>query len=214
VTTNLPEGRRGQAVALGFLAAVLGLFWMAVASPLLDWYAARAEHLAERRAVLAHMVGVAAVLPSLRQAAGAAAAGGPPPAALLEGANDAIAGAALQGMVQDMAATAGASLASTEVLPGEQQGAFRRIGLRVNLSGTWTVLVAMLQAVEGSQARLLVDDLQLHATARNRPGEPGAGPASIEASFVVLGFRPGHESAPPGGDTRPDLRADAGARRR
>ena len=211
---NLPEGRRGQVVALGLVAAVFGLLWVALVSPLLGWYAARAEHLAERRAVLTHMAGVAASLPSLRQAAGAAGAGRPLPATLLAGASDAMAGAALQGMVQDMAATAGANLASTEVLPGQQEGAFRRIGLRVTLSGNWAVLVAMLRAVEGSGFRLLVDDLQLHATARERSGGPQAAPASIEASFVVLGFRPGRESAPTSGDARPDLRADAGARGR
>jgi general secretion pathway protein M len=207
VTTNLPEGRRGQAVALGLLIAAFGLFWAVLAAPLLGWYGARSDRLAERHIVLAHMARVSAALPSLRQAMAAVNASGPPSAALLEGNNDAIAGAALQGMVQDMATTAGATLASTEALPGEKQGKFRRIGLRVALSGTWPVLVAMLQAVEGSRVRLMVDDLQLHATVHASPAASKASSASIEASFVVLGFRPGQK-------VRPDLRADAGAQDR
>jgi general secretion pathway protein M len=211
---SLPEGRRGQFVALGLLLAAIGLFWGAVAAPLLGWYDARAERLAERRVMLAHMTQVAASLPSLKRAVGATGAGGPPPTALLDGNSDAIAGAALQGMVQDMAKAAGATLASAETLPGEQQGGFRRIGLRVTLSGAWPVLVAMLQAVEGSQVRLLVDDLQLHVTAGGRPGGPKDAPALMQASFVVLGYRPGREAGVSNGDTRPDLRADAGTQGR
>jgi hypothetical protein len=104
-----------------------------------------------------------------------------------------------------MASTAGVTLTSAEALPGEQQGAFRRIGLRVTLRGDWPVLMGMLQAVEKSPLRLLVDELQLHATAQPQH----SGPNQIEASFVVLGFRPGRESPPSG--AAGDLRADAGA---
>ncbi len=207
MTPGLPDGRRGQAVALALLVAACGLVWAAVASPLLGWYGARAQHLAEQRMMLAHMARTAASLPALRRAAGSATTGGPPAAALLAGQTDAIAGATLQGMVQDMATAAGATLTSTEALPGAQQGAFRRIGLRVSLGGDWPVLVALLQAVESNPVHLLVDDLQLHAAARNQPGNSHLGPASIEASFVVLGFRPGHEAPP-------DLRADAAAQSR
>jgi general secretion pathway protein M len=200
--SRMPEGRRGRWLAAALLALTLGLFWLAVAAPLLDWHAARAERLAERRLMLAHMAQVAATLPALRQVSGKAGSAAPPPTALLGGETDAIAGATLQSAVQDMAASAGATLASAEALPGEQQGAFRRIGLRVTLRGDWPVLMGMLQAVDESPLRLLVDDLQLHATAQPQP----AGPQSLETSLVVLGYRPGRENG-----TRGDLRADAGS---
>jgi general secretion pathway protein M len=200
----MPEGRRGQIVAAGLLVAAIGLVWLVVAAPLLDWYDARAERLVDRKLMLTRMTQIAAGLPALRQQSGKASSGAPPATALLGGDTDAVAGAALQGVVQDIATAAGATLASAEALPGEQQGAFRRIGLRVTLHSDWTVLMAMLQAVDESQLRLLVDDVQLHSTAQPQR----TGPSVIEASFVVLGFRPGRESR---SSAPNDLRADAGS---
>jgi hypothetical protein len=190
---RLPEGRRGQVLALTLAAAALGMLWMAVASPLLDWYAVRRSQLAERRLVLAHMTQIVDVLPALRREAGRQASIAPPATALLGGNTDAIAGAALQGTVQDTVTAAGAALASFEVLPGEQQGGFRRIGLRVAVHGTWPELVAILRAMEESPLRLLVDDLELHATTQAAK----TGEAPIAATFVVRGFRSGSETQPP-----------------
>lgn len=190
---RLPEGRRGQFLALALAVIALGVLWIVVASPLLDWYAARADQLAERRLVLAHMTQIVDALPALRREAGKQASTAPPATALLSGNTDAIAGAALQGAVQDMVTAAGATLASFEALPGEQQGSFRRIGLRVAVHGNWQELVAILQAMEESPLRLLVDDLELHATAQVET----TGTAPIAASFVVRGFRPGMETQPP-----------------
>jgi general secretion pathway protein M len=170
------------------------VLWTAVATPLLDWHAERAQRLAQRTLMLAHMEEIVATLPALRQEAGKAGSNAPPATALLNGATDAIAGAMLQSVVQDMTAAAGATLASSEALPGEQQGGFRRIGLRVAVRGDWPELIALLRAVNESPLRLLVANLQLHATSQQQQ----TGPAPIEASFVVQGFRPGTEGKPAG----------------
>jgi general secretion pathway protein M len=191
---HLPEGRRGQVVALALLAVVLAVLWTAVAAPLLGWHAERAERLAQRRLMLAHMEQIDAALPALRREAAKSGSNAPPTTALLNGATDAIAGAALQSVVQDMTAAAGATLTSSEALPGEQQGGFRRIGLRVAVRGDWPELIALLRAVDESSLRLLVANLELHATTQQQQ----AGPAPIEASFVVQGFRPGTENKPAG----------------
>lgn len=200
---GLPDGRRGQLVAAGLLVVTISLLWMAVVAPLLDWHDARGERLAQRRQMLAHMTQIAATLPALRQQARQIGSG-PTVTALLGGDTDAIAGAILQGAIQDMAAAGGATLASAEALPGEQQGAFRAVALRVTLRGDWSTVMAMLRAVDESPLRLLVDDLQLHATAQSQ--HAGTGP--LEASLTVLGFRPGRENPP--GRTQGDLRADTG----
>lgn len=201
--SGLPDGRRGQLVAAGLLVVMLSLLWLAAVGPLLDWHDARGEWLAQRREMLAHMTQIAATLPALRLQAGQTGSG-PPVTALLGGDTDAIAGATLQGAIQDMATSLGATLASAEALPGEQQGAFRGVALRVTLRGDWSTVMAMLRAIDESPLRLLVDDLQLHATAQPQH----AGPAPLEASLTVLGFRPGRGSQP--GGTQGDLRADTG----
>jgi general secretion pathway protein M len=188
----MPEGRRGQAVALALVAVVFGVLWTAVAAPLLAWHAEQTEQLAQRRLMLAHMEQIVATLPALRQEAGRAGSNAPPATALLGGATDAIAGATLQSAVQDMTTAAGATLTSSEALPGVQQGGFRRIALRVAVRGDWPELIALLRGVDESRLRLMVTNLELHATAQQQR----VGPAPIAASFVVQGFRPGTEGKP------------------
>lgn len=216
---ELPAGRRGQIVAVGLLLIALGLAWTLVASPLIGWYEVREERLAEQQALLAHMTRLVAELPALRRSAGGGGQANDVPAAtLLSGESDAIAGAALQGMVQDMARAAGVTLTSAEALPGEPRGAFRRIGLRIMLSADWPALIDLLKAVESSPMRLLVDDLQLHSTANTPAGAIRDAPR-IEASFVVLGFRAGGTDRPrtagptAHADLSPALQAEASAQR-
>ncbi len=76
------------------------------------------------------------------------------------------------------------------------------------------MLIALLQAVEGSQVRLLVDDLQLHATARGQAAPAGNAAPPIEASFVVLGFRPGRETTTQGSDGHAGQRVELSAQTR
>src|ERR1700693_3287618 len=99
ILNQLPEGRRGQVIALALLAVAFGVLWIVLAAPLLDWHAERAEHLTERRLRLVHMQQIAATLPTLRQEVGKAGSNAPPATALLQGATDAIGGATLQSVM-------------------------------------------------------------------------------------------------------------------
>lgn len=183
-------------MALALLAAVGALAWASVGSPLLAAYDERAERLDAREMLAARMAALAATLPALQRDAGTAPGGSTD---LLEGGTDAVAAAALQERVQDMAARSGARLSSLEVLPAQAKGAYREIGVRVALNAPWPVLVRLLQAVADGRPRMLVDDLQVHAAPVVAPvfaagsGAPGprlADPA-LDASLAVYAFRAG-----------------------
>lgn len=183
---DLPTGWVGRLLALGMTVAVLGALWVGAAVPLLDWYAERAVQLENRHAIARRMAALVEMLPELRQQAQTASASDKAGTEeMLEGASDAIAGAALQERLQEMAARAGAPLSSAEALPGEAAGAYRRIGVRVSVSAQWPALVRLLQAVAQASPRMLADDLQLRAS----PQIPRSGPRPIEANFTVLAFR-------------------------
>jgi general secretion pathway protein M len=185
VAMALPDGPRGRALALALTAIVLAAAWLAAGQPLLEAYADRADTL-ERRAALANrMAEVAASLPELRREAAARSTDTTPASATLEGASDALAGAALQSLVDAMSTAAGGHLTSTEALPAEQVGAYRRVALRVAVDAPWPVLARLIQAIERATPRMFVDDLQIHAqpiaeTAREPP---------LDISFTVLAFR-------------------------
>ncbi len=180
----LPTGRNGRVLAAGLAGLAVVLVWLAVVSPVLDWYASRAAQLASLRVRAAHEEAQISALPLLRREAETAAK--TPAHAVLAGKTDAIAGAALQEQVQSMASSANAQLSSAETLPAEQVGAYRRIGVRVELNAQLPVIVQLLKSVEEAEPTMLVDDLRLTATpvAANLP-------LPMDAAFTVYAFRVG-----------------------
>lgn len=190
----LPTGRAGRVLALALLLGVLALLWASAGSPLLAWYGDRAERLETREMLAGRMAALAATLPALEREAVAAPGGGPPD--LLDGGTDAVAAAALQERVQDLANRSGARLSSLEVLPAQQKGAYREIGVRVATNAPWPVLVRLLQAMAEGTPRMLVDDLQVRAAPVIISVAAGAGPPgarlaepALDASLAVYAFR-------------------------
>lgn len=167
---NLPEGRRGHILALGILLVAVLAVWIVVVSPLLAFHGARADRLAERRALASHMEQLAAQRPALDARAAALGRQGNAkvtPIAGIAGDSIPVATAALQSLVQDIAGGAGASLASVESLPGETTAAYRRVGVKLTLSASWPVLVRFLEAIEQSATPMAADDLQIRATTQS-----------------------------------------------
>ncbi len=197
LSAALPVGRKGRLLALALGCLALAVIWLALVMPLADLYAARAQRLAEQQLLADHMAALAAALPELqRQSAGA-----PQPAqgtaGLLEGASDAVAGAALQGRLREMVNAAGASLTSAEMLPPRTVAGLSRIGVRASVyAPDWPKLVGLLRAIREADPHLLIDDLTLHAmNARSRDVGP-----TLDATFSIYGFRAiGSGAASPAG---------------
>jgi general secretion pathway protein M len=168
--TSLPEGRRGRILALGILLIAILAAWIVVAAPLFAFYGARADRLAERRALASHMEQLVAQRPMLEARAATLGREGTAkvaPIAGVSGDSIPVATAALQSLVQDIASGAGASLASVESLPGETTATYRRVGVKLTLSASWPVLVRFLEALEQSATAMAADDLQIRATAQS-----------------------------------------------
>jgi general secretion pathway protein M len=184
-TLHLPDGRRGQVVALGVTAGLALLIWLAVVSPLIGWYQARDSALAQKRTLAAHMQAVEQQLPGLRRAVAQLGADDGTARMLLAGASDAIAGANLQSALQALAAQAGTSLDSIGMQPAKSLHALRLVTAQVTLTARWTMLIAFLRAVETAQPRMIVDSISL-----NTASIPGSGqPSTLQATLSVTGFR-------------------------
>ncbi|GAB0120255.1 type II secretion system protein GspM [Acidisoma sp. 7E03] len=184
---SLPEGRRGQWLALGITILAAGVLWLALAAPLLSWYAARQETLLRKQAVAARMAGLEHEVPALRRAVARLGAGDGTARLLLAGDSDAIAGANLQSALQALAARAGTSLDSIGMQPARAAQALRLITAQVSLTAPWPVLLAFLSAVETAEPRMIVDSINL-----NLASVPGSGaPRLLQADLSVTGFRAG-----------------------
>ncbi len=103
----------------------------------------------------------------------------------MAGNSDAVAGATLQTIVQDMATAAGAELSSMEMLPVEPRGAYRRLGLRVETAAPWPVLIELQHAIAQATPRMLIDDLRL----RTPTGASHTASTPVSATFTVIAFR-------------------------
>jgi hypothetical protein len=189
--TTLPTGRHGRILALTLLLAVLGAVYLLVISPLLGLYAERSAVLETRRMLLPRLHAAAEELPSQRARVEQLRAAAGSRKITLEGASDAIAAATLQSRIEELAASVGATIGSTESLPAEARSGYRRIGLRYVLSGSYETLVKFLAKLETATPPLVIDNLHIHGVLR-RPGAQAA--AGLDAGLDVYAYREGDKS--------------------
>ena len=179
-----PTGPRGRALAFGITLAMVALAWVLVAQPLIAWHADLGQAVENRGAVARRMEALAGSLPELRRRSEDAASRGPT-AALMEGSTDALAGAALQARLRDIAARVQLQFDSAEILAAEEAGGLRRIGVRISTIVPWPVLAGLLRELDAASPRLLVDDVQLQASVSLAGGVS----RPLTASFTVFAFR-------------------------
>src|SRR5437660_6962523 len=187
----MPTGRRGRLLALSLLLVALGSVYLLVVSPLLGLYAERAAVVENRSMLLPRLRGAADELPILRARVEQLRVAAGTRKITLEGASDAIAAAALQSRIEELAASVGATIGSTESLAPESRSGYRRIGLRYVLSGSYETLIQFLAKLEAATPPLVIDNLHIHGVLR-RPGAPAA--AGLDAGLDVYGFRDGDKS--------------------
>jgi general secretion pathway protein M len=169
----------------------LSAAYLLVVAPLGDLYAARQSTLENRRILLPRLRAAADELPALRARGLELRAAAGSRTVTLEGATDAVASANLQGRIAELASSVGAIIGSTESLPAEIRGGYRRIGLRYVLSAPYETLVKLLAKLEAASPPLVVDNLHIHGVLR-RPNAPAG--SGLDAGLDVYGFR-GNEGA-------------------
>lgn len=184
---TLPDGRRGQMLALVLTLVAAAVIWAATVAPLIGLYKSQADELAQQRVMAARMVALRQQIPALRQAVKAAGLQSADDQLLLPGGTDAIAGANLQSALQNLATQAGTSLDSAQLLPVQAAGNLRCIGMQVNVTASWPVLIALLQAIGTAQPRMIVGDFRVAVVSQGNVGQD----PPMQATFSVSGFRAG-----------------------
>jgi len=180
---DLPTGRRGRLLAVAILLLALALAWFGGVAHVFDWYNDRADQIAERGALAVRMEQRAAALPQLRALVSTLPPQIDPPA--LPGGSDAEAAAGLQETLQSLAASAGLTVGSTEILPAADDGTYRRVEVQVSLTSDYPSLIQFLRGIEASDTPLVVVGLDLDGPPR---GTPTANP-SIDSVITVAGWR-------------------------
>jgi len=189
---SLTTGYQGRLLALLLLLLALGVVYLVVAAPLLELYAGRAAVLENRRMLVPRLKAAADELPELRASVAELRATAGARKVTLEGSSDAIASANLQSHIEELAASVGVTIGSTESLPVEVRGGYRAIGLRYTLSGPYETLVKLLAKLEAATPPLVIENLHIHGVLR-RPGTPAA--SALDAGLDVFGLRNNDKTA-------------------
>jgi general secretion pathway protein M len=195
----LPTGVPGRCLAVALLLVALGIGYLVVAVPVLDLYDQREARLAQEHMLEPRLRAAADEVPALRARLSELQASASNRKITLEGSSDSIAAANLQSLIDELATSVGVTVASTEGLPPDNRGAYRRIGLRIAINGEYENLLALLAAIDKATPPLVIDNLQIHARLQaiamlRAPPAPGAAnapaaPARLDAGFEVFGFR-------------------------
>lgn len=168
--------------------------YLLIVAPVLDLYGSRQAMLEDRRMLAPRLQAAAAELPALRARLAELRTAATTTRFTLDGATDAIASANLQSRIEELAGTVGVTIGSTESLPAENRGGYRRIGLRLATNGSYETLLKLLAGIEKSNPPLVLSNLQLRAAMR--PNGDTANPR-LDAGFEVYGFR--NAETTPGG---------------
>jgi general secretion pathway protein M len=192
--TAMPTGRNDRISAFILMLIALASVYLIVLVSLMNLYAARQSVLENRRMLVPRLGAAAEELPALRARASELRTAAGARKVTLEGASDAIASANLQSRIEELAASVGPTISSTEGLPAEVRGGYRRIGLRYVLVGTYETLLRLLAKLEAVTPPLVIDNLHIQGGLRvdRRPGRqatPGAATPALNAGLDVYGFR-------------------------
>lgn len=107
----------------------------------------------------------------------------------LEGENQAVITAGLQGWLQEQAATAGAEINSVSNVRMDGENGITLLGLRANVSGTMDAVHAIVAAIEVSQPRLFIKEMDLQSNYQEAYGLDT--PPELSATILMLGAAEG-----------------------
>ncbi|HEX3864920.1 MAG TPA: type II secretion system protein GspM [Stellaceae bacterium] len=182
----------GKTLAVGILAALLGIVYLAVIGPLIgDRDADRASierldnALVRYRHVAQELAPLQAKLASLRQDAQAQTS-------LLHGANETLMAAQIQNRLKELVASAQGELNSSQILPAQADGHLRRIAVRGELSITLEGAQRVFRDIEQGEPLLFLDNVDLRSDEGSRRRRQRGAPTGIlQVRLDVYGFTQG-----------------------
>lgn len=182
---NLPQGQRGQIVALALLLIVLFLLFELAAKPLWGKYTALQNDIDEASFNLQRYQRIAADLPKLRQSQLQLQKDQPLQPFLLGGQNRALAAAELQRHLQKLAAEYGGRILSARALTPQEAGPLESIALNARLQTSVPGLQQLMHALENGQPIVRIEQISISVRASRRQEQIG----QLDVRLTISGLR-------------------------
>lgn len=159
--------------AIALLVAVIAVVYGVGVAPLLSAHGQADRAIAQANELMARYQRVAARRDALEARLEALRRDRSMVGIYLDGDTDALAAASLQEVVNATVEGSGGRLRSIQILPAKDDGKFRRISVRAQMSATIVQLARLLYAFEANKTYLFVDNLDVaNRRARRRRNQP------------------------------------------
>jgi len=183
------------ATAWGLMLGALLLLLLAVVLPWAQALVALDEDIAAKRDQLARFQRLGATLPALRAELDSVRVNEDFKAFYFSAPTSALAGAALQGRVQEIVNQAEGRLVSTQILPEGAQEEPARVRVRAQIQGSTETLLEVLYQIEQTRPFLFVEQIAIRSSARPplpqghpRRNLPGNASGELTVRIDLFGF--------------------------
>lgn len=181
-----------RALALAILFCLIAIFYLGVAQPLIDSYAAARGSVSELQDMLERYRRAArdlaprqAELAALKQHQSAQEG-------FLQGSNDTLLAVQIQNRIKALADANRAELRSSQVLPPQNEGKLRRISVRGQVSTSLAGALHLFYGLESAMPLLFIDNVDLRARPANLRDRNNTDVSDIvDLQFDVYGYAQG-----------------------
>jgi general secretion pathway protein M len=184
VTVSPPVSRLAALTLLVFVC------WFAatlIAAPLLESIERDRESAARSRLLLARYNQLEADVPALQRQL-ASLRDSATAKAFLPDAASGLRVAEMQGALQKMASTAGATLRSSRTLPQTAEEGYYSVGVELELAATSPVLAGLLHSIETAEPIILVDRLAVQVPENGAGAKTADGQPQLNVSLRVVSY--------------------------
>lgn len=185
--TNLPKWANRTA-AVSILFVLLGAVYLFVVGPLVDAYRSADEAIELTGDQLAHYKNISKNYPALKAQLEKLSRRQAASGVYLAGDTDALAAAGLQ---EDVSATIeknGGKLRSIQILPVTNDGDFKRVSVRVQLTATLGAFTQILYTLEAGKPVVFVDNLDVKNRRARRTNKDQEQDPELVIRFDLFGY--------------------------
>lgn len=183
-------------LAVLILLSGIALLYLAAVAPLIADYRATRESIDDMQAAIERFRQVAAELPQRRAQLAALRQRQAASEGFLQGVNEALVAAQIQNRVKALVEAAHGELKSTQVLPVQEEGKYRRLTIRAQMALDIAAAQRVLYGIETASPLLFLDNLDIRARVVDRRRERGGGEElALDIRFDVYGYMRGGKSA-------------------
>jgi general secretion pathway protein M len=179
-----------RVLAITILVVLVFALFSGVVAPVLEGYRSNRHSIELMQAALARSQVFPSDLPSLRaELAGLRQQATSPQGGFLQGPNESMIAAQLQNRVKRVVETARGELKSTQNLPSREEGRFRRIAIRGQMTVSIPALQRTLYDLESTSPLLFIDNVDIRIRPAPRQRDRSTPDTLLDVRFEVYGYQ-------------------------